>query len=139
MVIRRRTIALPASAAADKNGELSVREVRSWFDQGEQEVIGLRLRDNTELWVTPDHKILTERGWRLAGELSSGDRVARPRRGHHGHHQTAVHRQREQSAQQCTVPRLQWGPDFAVVRQTDGRCSRPGRDARSRITLLRNR
>ena len=65
--------------SADKNGELSVREVRSWFDQGEQEVIGLRLRDNTELWVTPDHKILTERGWRLAGELSRGDRVARPR------------------------------------------------------------
>jgi recombination protein RecA len=65
--------------SADKNGELSVREVRSWFDQGEQEVIGLRLRDSTELWVTPDHKILTERGWRLAGELARGDRVARPR------------------------------------------------------------
>ncbi len=65
--------------SADKNGELSVREVRSWFDQGEQEVIGLRLRDNTELWVTPDHKVLTEHGWRLAGELTRGDRVARPR------------------------------------------------------------
>jgi len=71
---------LPAHVvSADKNGVLSVREVRSWFDQGEQEVIGLRLRDNTELWVTPDHKILTERGWRLAGELAYGDRVARPR------------------------------------------------------------
>jgi recombination protein RecA len=56
-----------------------VGEVKSWFDQGEQEVIGLRLRDNTQLWVTPDHKILTERGWRLAGELARGDRVARPR------------------------------------------------------------
>jgi recombination protein RecA len=65
--------------SADKNGELSAREVLSWFDQGEQEVIGLRLRDSTELWVTPDHKILTERGWRLAGELARGDRVARPR------------------------------------------------------------
>ena len=65
--------------SSDKNGELSVREVRSWFDQGEQEVIGLRLRDNTELWVTPDHRILTERGWRLAGELARGDRLARPR------------------------------------------------------------
>jgi recombination protein RecA len=65
--------------ACDKNGELAVREVQSWFDQGEQEVVGLRLRDNTELWVTPDHKILTEHGWRLAGELVAGDRVARPR------------------------------------------------------------
>ena len=65
--------------SADKNGELSVGEVKSWFDQDEQEVIGLRLRDNTELWVTPDHKVLTEHGWRLAGELARGDRVARPR------------------------------------------------------------
>ena len=65
--------------SADKNGELSAREVKSWFDQGEQEVIGVRLRDNAELWVTPDHKILTERGWRLAGELARGNRVARPR------------------------------------------------------------
>jgi recombination protein RecA len=65
--------------SADKNGELSVHAVRSWFDQGEQEVIGLRLRDNTELWVTPDHKVLTEHGWRLAGELARNDRVARPR------------------------------------------------------------
>jgi recombination protein RecA len=65
--------------STDKNGELGVREVRSWFDQGEQEVVGLKLRDNTELWVTPDHKILTEYGWRPAGELTRGDRVARPR------------------------------------------------------------
>ncbi|MBO0804153.1 MAG: intein-containing recombinase RecA, partial [Nocardiopsaceae bacterium] len=65
--------------ATDKKGELGVREVSSWFDQGEQEVIGLRLRDGTDLWVTPDHKILTEHGWVQAGELAAGDRVARPR------------------------------------------------------------
>ena len=65
--------------AADKNGELHVREVTSWFDQGEQEVIGLKLGDNTELWVTHDHKVLTEQGWRLAGDLTPGMRVARPR------------------------------------------------------------
>jgi len=66
--------------AADKNGALHVRKVTSWFDQGVQDVIGLKLRDSTELWVTPDHKILTERGWRAAGDLEPGDRVARPRR-----------------------------------------------------------
>jgi recombination protein RecA len=65
--------------STNKNGELGVREVRSWFDQGEQEVVGLKLHDNTELWVTPDHKILTEYGWRSAGELTRGDRIARPR------------------------------------------------------------
>ena len=71
---------LPVHAvAADKNGVLHSGEVVSWFDQGEQEVIGIRLRDSTELWVTPDHKILTEHGWRAAGELARGDRLARPR------------------------------------------------------------
>ena len=71
---------LPVHAVAtDKNGVLHSGEVVSWFDQGEQEVIGIRLRDSTELWVTPDHKILTEHGWRAAGELARGDRLARPR------------------------------------------------------------
>ncbi|MGH4012560.1 MAG: LAGLIDADG family homing endonuclease [Pseudonocardiaceae bacterium] len=65
--------------AADKAGVLHSRPVVSWFAQGEQDVMGLRLRDGTELWVTPDHKILTEGGWRPAGQLAAGDRVARPR------------------------------------------------------------
>jgi recombination protein RecA len=71
---------LPIHAvSADKRGVLEAREVVSWFDQGDQEVVGIRLRDGTELWVTPDHKVLTEHGWRAAGELAAGDRVARPR------------------------------------------------------------
>src|SRR5207249_4994586 len=48
--------------------------------QGEQQVIGLHLRDGTVLWVTPDHKVMTEHGWRDAGELAVGDTVARPRK-----------------------------------------------------------
>ncbi len=65
--------------AAAKDGTLHVRPVVSWFDQGEQEVIGLRLAGGATLRVTPDHKVLTETGWRMAGELRAGDRVARPR------------------------------------------------------------
>jgi len=65
--------------SADKNGLLHARKVTSWFDQGEQEVIGVKLRDGTELWVTPDHRVMTERGWRPAGNLARGDRLARPR------------------------------------------------------------
>ena len=65
--------------ATDKKGVLHVREVVSWLNQGSQDVIGLKLGDNTELWVTPDHKVLTERGWKLAGDLTPGARVARPR------------------------------------------------------------
>ncbi len=65
--------------AADKVGRLSVRPIVQRFDQGEAEVIGLGLRDGTTLWVTPDHRILTETGWKEAGELTASDRVARPR------------------------------------------------------------
>jgi len=65
--------------AADKTGQLHARPVVSWFDQGEQEVIGLRLRGGPQVWVTPDHKVLTEDGWLVAGDLGVGDRVARPR------------------------------------------------------------
>jgi recombination protein RecA len=71
---------LPVHAvSADKNGALQAHEVSSWFDQGEQDVIGIKLRDSTELWVTPDHKVLTEHGWRVAGDIAPGDRLARPR------------------------------------------------------------
>jgi recombination protein RecA len=66
--------------AADKLGKLHVRPIVTRMDQGEQEVVGLHLRDGTALWATPDHRILTDHGWRQAGELAVGDRVARPRR-----------------------------------------------------------
>jgi recombination protein RecA len=69
-----------AVVAADKSGRLHSRPIVQRFDQGEAEVIGLALRDGTTLWVTPDHKVLTDQGWREAGELSAGDRLARPRR-----------------------------------------------------------
>jgi len=72
---------LPISvAAAAKDGTLHVRPVTSWFDQGEQEVVGFRLKGGASLWATPDHKILTDQGWRLAQQLGAGDRVAQPRR-----------------------------------------------------------
>ncbi|MHB1911526.1 MAG: intein-containing recombinase RecA [Acidimicrobiales bacterium] len=69
-----------AVMAADKSGKLHVRPIVGRMDQGEFEVIGLRLRDGTQLWVTKDHKVMTDRGWRQAGEMSVGDCLARPRR-----------------------------------------------------------
>jgi recombination protein RecA len=66
--------------AAAKDGTLHARPVVSWFDQGTQDVIGLRIAGGTTVWATPDHKVLTEYGWRQAGELRTGDRVAQPRR-----------------------------------------------------------
>ncbi len=66
--------------AADKAGKLHIRPIVQRMDQGEHEVIGLELRDGTVLRVTTDHKVLTDAGWRQAGELRVGDRLARPRR-----------------------------------------------------------
>jgi recombination protein RecA len=66
--------------AADKAGRMHVRPILQRMDQGEQDTIGLELRDGTELVVTPDHRIMTEHGWREAGDLQVGERVARPRR-----------------------------------------------------------
>jgi recombination protein RecA len=58
------------------------------MNQGDQEVIGLHLRDGTALWVTPDHRMLTDTGWYEADELVVGERLARPRRlGSFGDHQ----------------------------------------------------
>jgi recombination protein RecA len=65
--------------AVDKVGKIHLRRIVGRMEQGEQEVMGLRLRDGTELWATPDHKILTDRGWKQTGELQPGDRIARPR------------------------------------------------------------
>ncbi|MDT5282866.1 MAG: recombination protein RecA [Mycobacterium sp.] len=66
--------------AAAKDGTLHARPVVSWFDQGVQDVIGLRIAGGATVWATPDHKVLTESGWRQAAELRKGDRVAQPRR-----------------------------------------------------------
>jgi recombination protein RecA len=69
-----------AVIAADKAGNLQTRPIVARLAQGEQEVIGLKFRSGTKIQVTPDHKVLTDQGWVMAGELRAGDQVARPRR-----------------------------------------------------------
>jgi recombination protein RecA len=66
--------------AVDKLGKLHSRPIVKRMDQGEHEVIGLHLRGGPVLNVTADHEILTSSGWRQAGDLAIGDRLARPRR-----------------------------------------------------------
>jgi recombination protein RecA len=77
IVDERRPVSVVAAA---KDGSLHVRPVVSWFDQGEQDVLGLAIAGGSTLWATPDHRILTDRGWQLAREIGPGDRLARPRR-----------------------------------------------------------
>ena len=75
-------------AAVDKVGQVLSRPVVSWFDQGKQDVLRVSLRGGNSIVVTPDHQMLTERGWVAAGQLTTADRVARPRRyGSFGKHQ----------------------------------------------------
>ena len=66
--------------AVDKLGKLHSRRIVTRMDQGEHEVIGLHLRGGPALNVTTDHEVLTSAGWRQAGDLAVGDRLARPRR-----------------------------------------------------------
>ncbi len=65
-------------AAVDKSGQLHVRPVVFWFDQGVQDTVEVTLRGGAQVRVTPDHRVLTEDGWRAAGDLETGDRVAQP-------------------------------------------------------------
>ena len=76
-IVKRR---LPMHVTAvDKVGQMHVRPVTSWFDQGEQDVVRVRIKGGFEITATPDHRFLTERGWVEAGQLLRSDRVARPR------------------------------------------------------------
>jgi recombination protein RecA len=66
--------------AADKAGRLHAKSIGTRMSQGEQEVVGLKFRSGLRIKVTPDHLMLTDRGWQMAGDLKPGDRIARPRR-----------------------------------------------------------
>ncbi|MFN8035928.1 MAG: DNA polymerase III subunit alpha [Acidimicrobiia bacterium] len=56
-----------------------VRRVTHWVNNGEREVGELRLADGRSLRGTPDHRVLTERGWVEMGSLTPDDHVAVPR------------------------------------------------------------
>lgn len=58
----------------------SVRQfTRRWYDG---EIVILRTAQGNELTVTPNHPILTTRGWVAAGSLNEGDDVIRRGSGH---------------------------------------------------------
>ncbi len=55
------------------------RPVSHWVCNGDREVLRLRLADGHEITGTPEHLILTERGWVGIGDLDTDDHVAVPR------------------------------------------------------------
>jgi DNA polymerase-3 subunit alpha len=56
----------------------AVRNVTHWVCNGERETVELQLSNGMSLTGTPDHQVLTDRGWIGIGELADDDYVAVP-------------------------------------------------------------
>ncbi|HEY2428920.1 MAG TPA: DNA polymerase III subunit alpha, partial [Acidimicrobiales bacterium] len=56
-----------------------VAPVSHWVCNGERDVVRMKLRNGMELTGTPDHRVLTERGWQPLASLTAADHVAVPR------------------------------------------------------------
>ncbi|MDQ6838008.1 MAG: DNA polymerase III subunit alpha [Actinomycetota bacterium] len=55
------------------------RVITDWRCNGERDTIRLRLRNGMTLTGTPDHRVLTEQGWKEMGSLVPSDHVGVPR------------------------------------------------------------
>ncbi|MGH8984022.1 MAG: DNA polymerase III subunit alpha [Acidimicrobiia bacterium] len=56
----------------------AVRPVTHWVCNGERDTVELQLANGMALTGTPDHRVLTDRGWVGIGELGDDDYVAVP-------------------------------------------------------------
>ena len=63
----------------DKDLRPAVAPITYWVCNGVREVLEVRLRNGSRVKLTANHKILTETGWQMAGDLTVGDYVATPR------------------------------------------------------------
>ncbi len=55
-------------------------KVSYWVCNGKKEVLEVKLRNGSKVRLTPDHRVLTENGWREIGDLKVGDAIATPRK-----------------------------------------------------------
>jgi DNA polymerase-3 subunit alpha len=62
----------------DDDLQPAVRRVTHWVCNGERETKRLNLSNGMSLTGTPDHRVLTDRGWIGMGDLGSDDYVAVP-------------------------------------------------------------
>ncbi|HUG74072.1 MAG TPA: LAGLIDADG family homing endonuclease, partial [Acidimicrobiia bacterium] len=56
----------------------ALEPITHWVCNGEREVVRLRLSNGMELRGTPEHRVLTDRGWKPMGDLVPSDHVAVP-------------------------------------------------------------
>ena len=57
-----------------KTGDVELDEVTQFFDQGFHETLVIETEDG-KLELTPNHKVMTKRGWVCAGELTLNDEI----------------------------------------------------------------
>jgi intein/homing endonuclease len=62
----------------DEDLRPAVRSVTHWVCNGELETVRLQLSNGMEVTGTPDHRVLTDRGWVGIGDLADRDYVAVP-------------------------------------------------------------
>ena len=65
----------------DEDGRVVRRRVTHWWQMPPKTVLTVETASGQSVRLSPDHKVLTPRGWVPAGQLRPGvDRIARPRR-----------------------------------------------------------
>ncbi len=64
----------------DKNLVSQRARMTHWVCNGTREVLEVKLRSGARLKLTPDHKVLTEKGWIEIGSLKPGHYIATPRK-----------------------------------------------------------
>ena len=71
---------LPVVHSADSaTGDITVQEVSDWYDSGIKPTLKFVLKSGQAVSVTYHHPFLTLNGWKEAGELRVGEKVAVPR------------------------------------------------------------
>ena len=64
----------------DENLNTKFANVSHWVCNGKKEVLEVKLKNGSKVRLTPDHRVLTENGWREIGDLQIGDMIATPRK-----------------------------------------------------------
>ncbi len=66
-------------ACLDKKLKIKLREKSGFYKRKVNEILHVRLRSGKELKLTPEHPLLTIKGWKEASLISQGERIATPR------------------------------------------------------------
>ncbi len=53
--------------------------ITHWVCNGKKAVVEVKLTNGSRVKMTPDHRVLTEKGWQEIGKLTAGDCIAAPR------------------------------------------------------------